>query len=152
MAVLMMAHNNNNNEAKPIYHDFLGISYHSDAPVVVGKNVSFGGEIRLAEASASASVSVGASSGGLGPVSATSDLGSGEYPFPFLLYFLVGCLGLVELVSFWYSSSPISFIWLSFWVSFYCCGVVLVRSLVGLVAFWILSLYMSMHKWVSLFF
>ncbi|XP_010254239.1 PREDICTED: protein TIFY 8-like [Nelumbo nucifera] len=86
MAVLMMANNNiscsknnssNSKEEKPIFHDFLGMSCASDSPPPIAvKSVGFGGESRPSEASASASVSVGASSGGHGPVSATSDLGS----------------------------------------------------------------------------
>ncbi|KAF8400728.1 hypothetical protein HHK36_014028 [Tetracentron sinense] len=80
MAVLIMAQNNNNiknKEEKPIFHDFLGMSSAFDSPVVVvGKSVSFGSDIRLSEASVSALASVGASSGGHGLISATSDLGS----------------------------------------------------------------------------
>ncbi|KAJ4958661.1 hypothetical protein NE237_025772 [Protea cynaroides] len=88
MAVLMMASNNNNssannnnntnNEAKHIFHDFLGMSCASDSPLLVPpKTSAFVGDTRPSEPSASASVSVGASSSAHAPVSAaTSDLGS----------------------------------------------------------------------------
>lgn len=65
MATLIMA----NDEDNPIFHDFLGTSCSESAAVPA--------KIRAPEASAS--VSVGASSGAHGFVSATSDLGSGEF-------------------------------------------------------------------------
>ncbi|KAG9459381.1 hypothetical protein H6P81_003889 [Aristolochia fimbriata] len=67
MALLMMA----NDEGKPIFHDFFGVSC-TDSPVLLAKTGT--GDTRLLEASPSASV--GASSGGHGHVSASSDLGS----------------------------------------------------------------------------
>ncbi|XP_042484282.1 protein TIFY 8 isoform X2 [Macadamia integrifolia] len=84
MAVLTMAFNNSNkntnNEAKPTFHDFLGMSCASAPGLplrLAPKASAFVGDIRPSEPSASASASVGASSGAYGPVSAaTSDLGS----------------------------------------------------------------------------
>ncbi|XP_068648031.1 protein TIFY 8 isoform X2 [Aristolochia californica] len=67
MAVLMMA----NDEGKPIFHDFFGVSC-KESPVLLAKTGV--PDTRLSEASPSASV--GASSGGHGHVSASSDLGS----------------------------------------------------------------------------
>ncbi|XP_068652491.1 protein TIFY 8-like [Aristolochia californica] len=67
MAVLMMA----NDEGKPIFHDFFGVSCTESHALLAKTGV---GDTRLSEASPSASV--GASSGGHGHVSASSDLGS----------------------------------------------------------------------------
>lgn len=90
MAVMRMGHSksiaNNTGTASgsgmnPIFHDFLGMSCASDSPVVFApKTVGHGGDARRSEASPSASASAGASSGGgRGPISTTSDLGSGEF-------------------------------------------------------------------------
>ncbi|XP_077211835.1 protein TIFY 8-like isoform X1 [Tasmannia lanceolata] len=68
MAILMMA----NDEEKPIFHDFFGTTYTDSASVLVKGFVA--GETLASESSPSASI--GASSGGHGLVSATSDLGS----------------------------------------------------------------------------
>lgn len=60
---------------KPIFHDFLGMKP-GDSPVVLAPKAS---DCRLSEVSPSASASLGASSGGgRGPISTTSDLGSGQ--------------------------------------------------------------------------
>lgn len=61
-------------EENPIFHDFLGMSA-SESAAVPPKNAGFVRDVRVPEASAS----VGASSGAHGPVSASSDLGSGEF-------------------------------------------------------------------------
>lgn len=90
MAVMRMGHSKSiaNNTASasgsgmnPIFHDFLGMSCASDSPVVFApKTVGHGGDARRSEASPSASASAGGSSGGgRGPISTTSDLGSGEF-------------------------------------------------------------------------
>lgn len=61
---------------KPMFHDFLGMKPSPDSPVVL---LPKGSDSRLTEASPSASASLGASSGGgRGPISTTSDLGSGQ--------------------------------------------------------------------------
>lgn len=79
----MAEHNNGKNsasqqlEAKPVFHDFLGMKP-TDSLVVLAPKTT---DARLSEASpSSASVSVAASSGGpRGPFSTTSDIGSGEW-------------------------------------------------------------------------
>ncbi|XP_057959354.1 protein TIFY 8 [Malania oleifera] len=85
MAVLPMAmmaqsksNVNTSAEVNPVFHDFLGMSCASDAPVAAPpKTAGCGADFRLSEASPSASASVGVSSGaGRGPISTTSDLGS----------------------------------------------------------------------------
>ena len=90
MAVMRMGHSKSiasntgtpsSSEMNPIFHDFLGMSCASDSPVVFApKTAGHGGDARRSEASPSASASAGASSGGgRGPISTTSDLGSGEF-------------------------------------------------------------------------
>lgn len=70
----------------PVFHDFLGMKYSDSQAVLGAKTASF----RNSEASPSASVSLGASSGGgRGPISTTSDLGSGESLLYFINCFLV---------------------------------------------------------------
>ena len=60
-----------------IFHDFLGMKP-GDSPVLLPAKAST--DCRLSDPSPSASASLGASSGGgRGPVSTTSDLGSGEF-------------------------------------------------------------------------
>lgn len=84
---------NTADEVKPastIFHDFLGKGSAPDSSLAAG---AAAGKVRLpSEASPSASVSIGASSGGgRGPISTTSDLGSGKasfYHFRLLLGFL----------------------------------------------------------------
>ncbi|CAK9179215.1 unnamed protein product [Ilex paraguariensis] len=91
MAVLLMkmAHNcksntsnvnanNSTEEVKPtIFHDFLGKGYASDS--LPAERMSSGGHVRLESELMPSSVSPGASSGGgRGPISTTSDLGSGR--------------------------------------------------------------------------
>lgn len=84
MAVLNMAGNNKNNanysedekEAKPVFHDFLGtscVSSESLQPLVLtAKSVGRTGDLRQLEGSA------GVSSAGRRHTSTTSDIGSGK--------------------------------------------------------------------------
>ena len=71
-------HLQHHQQVKPtMFHDFLGMKV-TDSPVVLAPKAT---DARFSEASPSASASVGASSGvggaGRGPMSSTSDLGSG---------------------------------------------------------------------------
>lgn len=103
---------------RPMFHDFLGMKPSTDSPVVL---LPKGSDSRLTEASPSASASLGASSGGgRGPISTTSDLGSGQSlliltkTLPFsshmpkkkTIFFLILRGGLNQLkqkvLSFWY--------------------------------------------------
>lgn len=73
-------HHQENQQAKPMFHDFFGAKPNNDSPVVLGpgQKSAAAADARLSEASPSASASFGASSGGgRGPISTTSDLGSG---------------------------------------------------------------------------
>ena len=72
------AHLQQQQQVKPtMFHDFLGMKA-TDSPVALAPKAT---DARFSEASPSASASLGASSGGggggRGPISSTSDLGSG---------------------------------------------------------------------------
>lgn len=73
-------HNQENQLAKPMFHDFFGMKP-NDSPVVLGSASKSAADARLCEASPSASASFGGASsgGGRGPISTTSDLGSGQF-------------------------------------------------------------------------